>query len=120
MLKIKQTADVIVEANKAAIVNSAQITAGNIINGRVVKTLKPMLPIMVRGYADTDLGEFVLANAIAAAIFHTMPGNKNAVRAADCMIQAASLKFLGSFNIEAKLDELLSGVNLDFPAVDAE
>lgn len=120
MLTFNQTSKVLVEANKAAITNSAQITAGNIINARVVKTLKPMLPIMVRGYADTDLGEFVLANAIAATIFHTMPQNKNAVRAADCMIQAASLKFLGSFNIEAKLDELLSGVNLDFAAPEAE
>lgn len=119
MLKIDQTAKVVLNANKMALANSAQITAGNIINARTVKAIKPIIPLMARGYADTDLGEFLIANAIAAAIIHTMPGNKNAVRAADCMVQAASLKFMGSFNIESKLDELLSGIDLNF-ATDEE
>ena len=113
MLKAGQTADVMVAANKNAAVSSAKLIAGTIINKRVAKLIKPQLPMMARGYADSALGEAVIANAVAAAIVHIAPNNEKAVLASQAMIDAAMLTFMTSFNLDEKIDELLSGIDMD-------
>lgn len=112
MLTLQKTTAVVASANKEALKVSAEIVAGNILNAQVVKLVKPRLPMMVKGYADTEIGEAVIANLIAAALIHTMPHNKKATAAASCMIQAASIKAVSSFNFEAMVEDLLAGVSI--------
>ena len=118
MLNVKDTAAVMVKANTQAIKLSAGLTAGNIINRQIVKVVRPKLPAMIRGYADSEFGEAVIANAVAAAIITMLPENKRATTAAKCMIEAASVKFVGSFNLEQMLEDALAGVAL--PVEDSE
>lgn len=114
MLTLQKTTAVVASANKEALKVSAEIVAGNILNAQVVKLVKPRLPKMVvaMGYADTELGEAVIANLVAAALIHIMPHNKKATAAASCMIQAASIKAVSSFNFEAMVEDLLAGVSI--------
>ncbi len=111
-MKLKQTANIMLEANKDAAGNTAKLVAGRIINARLSKIVKPKLPMYARGYAGTPIGEAVIANVVASALIHFMPSNQKVVLAADSMIQAAMLEFAGSFDIEGMVDELLDGVKL--------
>ena len=108
MLKLDQTAKFVAQANKGALATSGTIVAGNVLNKQVIKLVKPKLPAIIRGYADTALGEAAIANLIAAVIIHTLPTNEKAVKAAECMIQAASVSLLSSFNIEEMVDSLIA------------
>lgn len=117
MLDPKQTLGIVVDANKDAGVDSAKLIAGNIINARLSKVITPRLPMMVRGYAQSEVGEAVLANVVAGMMIHTMPDNGKVMLAAEAMINSASLKLASSFNIEEMINELLDNVpGLDGPA----
>jgi hypothetical protein len=48
-MKVKDTFNVMVEANKDAAIDSSKIIAGNIIIDRLEKVVTPKLPLMVRG-----------------------------------------------------------------------
>ena len=67
-MTLQELSTVMVEQNKSAFKTSATRRSGKIFNDRVINLIKPRLPMMVKGYADTDLGRFVIANAVAAAI----------------------------------------------------
>ncbi len=110
MLKVGETASVMLDANKEAAIDSGKIIAGNVLNDRVIKLVSPKLPIMVRGYADTPIGKAAIANLIAGVLIHTMPENTKVGIAAEAMIQSASLQLASSFNIEEMVNELLDGV----------
>lgn len=111
-LTVKQTAGAVLGQNKTAAKLAAQLTAGNVLNTRVVKLIKPQLPVLARGYAETELGKAVAANVTAAAIIHFFPTNKKAVMAAEAMITAAMANFVASFDIEGMVNELVDGINL--------
>lgn len=111
-LTIKQTAGAVIGQNKDAAKVAAQLTAGNVLNDRVVKLVKPQLPVLARGYMETQLGKAVAANVAAAALIHFFPTNKKAVMAAEAMINAAMANFIASFDIEGTVNELLDGINL--------
>ena len=112
MLTLQKTTAVVASANKEALKVSAEIVAGNILNAQVVKLVKPRLPMMVKGYADTEIGEAVIANIFAAGLMHMFPDNTRVLLAADCMIKAAAVKFANTLNVESMVDELLAGVEL--------
>ena len=112
MLKLDQTARVAVSATKDSLKLGAKITAGNIINRRAAALVKPALPVMVRGYAETEMGEAAIAVAVASALVHFMPTNTNAKKVAEAMYSAAGIKFVGSFNLEDKFEELIAGIDL--------
>lgn len=111
-LGLKNTGDILLEANKAAAVMSAEITAGNLLNERVAKLIAPKLPMMVRGYADSTIGKAALSNMVAGAVINFMPNNDVAVRAADAMVKSAMLALVQEFNIEEMVNELLDGITL--------
>ena len=113
MLEINQTLSILSEENKQASKIAAKITAGNILNERAIKLVKPQLPLMVRSYADTQLGQAVICNLIAGAIMHVAPTNEKAVLASEVMIQSAMTNFVNSFNIEDMVNDFLDGVNLE-------
>lgn len=112
MLNFKETGSIVATATTENAKLAATITAGNIINARVGKIVTPKLPLMVKGYAGTPLGEAAMANLFAAALIHVLPDNDKVLLAADAMQKAAMLKFAGSFDIEGMVDELLDGVTI--------
>lgn len=90
----------------------ATITAGNIINQRVVNLVKPMLPPMIRGYFDSEIAQSALAAVVATLIVQFMSDNKQAIAVANAMFESAGVNFVGSFNLEAKFNELVAGIDL--------
>ena len=120
---IKRTLGVAVEANKAAAVLTAEVTAGNLINDRLAKIImgNKSVPTMVKLGVDSPIGKAVMSNAVAAALIHFMPTNDKAMRAADAMIKSAMLEFGASFDVEGMIDELLDGITLpDLGATDVK
>lgn len=111
-LDFKEAASVMVAGNKEAFKASAKMRTGKMINKRVVGAIAPKLPLMVRAYAQTDLGEAVIANIVAMGVIKYLPNNEKAVLAADAMITGAADEFLGSFNLEAMVDDVLDGIDL--------
>jgi len=113
-LTIKQTASALVGANTSAIKLSAKLTVGNTLNDRVAAIVIPKLPMMARGLAlaNPAITKAVLANAVSAAIMNVAPTNEKALLAADAMINAAMVEFVGTFNIEGMINELIDGLDI--------
>jgi hypothetical protein len=101
------------EKNKSAALAAAKITAGKAINNKLMKLVKPKLPMMMRGYTDSPFAKVVLANATGLAIQQFLPDNKKANKAAELMLNAAALQMLESFDLEGMLDELLKGAKIE-------
>ena len=112
-LTVNQSGAIAIARNQEAMQIAGALTVGNILNDRAVKIIAPKLPMFAKGYADSELGKAVIANAIAGAVTHMMPGNAKANMAAEAMVQAAMVSFVGSFNVEEMVNEFLDGVNLD-------
>ncbi|QFR57593.1 hypothetical protein CPT_Slocum_013 [Serratia phage Slocum] len=113
----------VVELNKSAALSAARITAGKIAIKNVTKIVGGKLPLMVRGYADTAIGQLVIANIVKFAVDQYAANNKNAVLVADAMVEGAMIAALEGLDIEGLIDGLLKGVNLDSltaPATAAE
>ena len=113
-LTIKETASAVVGANASALKLSAKITIGNTLNDRVAAMVVPKLPMMAQMMAKSnpEITKAVLANAVSAVIINVAPTNEKATLAADAMISAAMLEFVGSFNIESIINEALDGLDL--------
>lgn len=113
-LTIKETASALVGANTSAVKLSAKITIGNTLNDRVAAIVVPKLPMMVQMMAKSNpaITKAILANTVSAAIMNLAPTNEKALLAADAMINAAMLEFVGSFNIEQMINEALNGLDL--------
>lgn len=113
-LTIKETASALVGANTSAVKLSAKITIGNTLNDRIAAMIVPKLPTMVGMIAKSNpaITKAILANAVSAAIMNLAPTNEKALLAADAMINAAMLEFVGSFNIEAMINDALNGLDL--------
>jgi len=112
MLSVKNTASAMVSLNKQSAVLAAQVTTGNIIADRVSKIIVPKLPLMVKGYANTEIGKAVVSNIVAGVLIHTMPENDKAAFVADALIKSAALELAASLNIEEMFDELLDGITI--------
>lgn len=113
-LTIKETASVMISANIAAGKNAAKITIGNTLNDRVAAIVVPKLPTMVKMMAMSNPGitKAILANAVSAAVINFAPGNEKAQLAAEAMVNAAMLDFVGSFDIEGIINDALNGLDL--------
>jgi len=111
-LKVKQTANVTLAANKQALVLAGELTAGNLLNDRLAKLVTPKLPFIARAYADTPIGKAILANTVAAALIHFLPENEKAQLASGMMVQAAMVEFVGEFNIEEMVNDFLDDITL--------
>ena len=113
-LTIKETASALVGANTSAVKLSAKITIGNALNDRISAMIVPKLPAMVGMIAKSNpaITKAILANAVSAAIMNLAPTNNKALLASDAMINAAMLEFVGSFNIEAMINDALNGLDL--------
>lgn len=111
---IKDTAIATLAQNKQTFTVAAQVTAGRTVNQQLIKAIKPKMPMMLRGYSDHPIASILLANATAFAIKQYMPTNNKANILADCMMQAAAIDTMDSFNIEDMVNDFIS--NLSLPA----
>lgn len=111
-MNTRQLANALTQQNINASKSNAQRRAGAVINERLIKLVKPRLPMMMRGYADEPLFAFILANAFSATIIKIQGENPKATWIAEGAINAANDELIGSFNIEGMLGELLDGINL--------
>lgn len=94
----------VVQANKKAATVAAKVTGGKVALKVVKDKIAPMLPMMLRGYVDTPLGDVIIANIAIMANKYTNGQYKVLGVAAEAMTEAAYAKFFESF----KLDEMLA------------
>lgn len=113
--KMKSNMNEIMSANTNAAQVAAQITAGKTINKAVVAKIKPQLPMMVRGYADSALAPVIAANLISFAVTSFASDNNKAVWVADAMMVAAMSEFMENFNVDKMLAEVLATVDVEVP-----
>ncbi len=111
-MKLNELSSIMLEANKSAVKQSAQRRAGSILNDRMISIVRPKLPLMVRSYAKTEVGRFVMANLFAAAIVKFGYTNSKLVLASEAMVNDAADQLLGSFDFEAMINEFLDGIDL--------
>jgi len=102
----------IAASNKDAMLTASKITAGKVANNKIAKLLKPKLPMILRGYADSELFKVVIANVVSAAIQQYLPENAKALAVAECMMQAGAVQVMDSFDIEGMLDGFLDTVKV--------
>lgn len=107
----KSKTAVLVAQNKEALITAAKIEAGSIATKRIIDLIKPKLPIMARGYADTAVARVVVANLFSLAVQQYASENKKAEVIADAMMQGAMVEFVKSFNIEQIIEQVTKGVD---------
>jgi len=111
-LNIKDVAGILVEGNKTAFKANASRRAGAMFNERVTGMITPRLPMMVRGYASEPWFQFILANAVAGAILKFGATNEKLVLLADAGVNAANDTFLGSFDFEGIINDVVDGIDI--------
>ena len=111
-MQINKSVNIAVQAITEGAKTGANITIGNIINQRVAMAVKPMLPIMVRGYVDTPLGQSVVGALAATVVLQFLSNNEQARLAAGAMYEAAGVGLVTNFNFEAKFNEILGGLDM--------
>ena len=112
MNKVTKIASTTVEINKQAITLAAKLEVGKIATAQLKKVVKPKLPMMVRGYADSPLFDIVLANAVGIALREYAPGNEKAQIVSEAMIQSAAVEMMTSFNINDMVNEMLENIDV--------
>jgi len=107
---VKRTVDANAEASKVA----AEIATGRTVTSVVAKQLRnrKVLPLMVRGYADTAIGTVVIANLVGFAVKQFAAENAKFNYVSNEMMQAAMVDLLSEFDFEAIMNDVLSNVSL--------
>jgi len=111
-MTVQEIGKVLVEGNKTAFKANASRRAGQMFNEKLADAVGPKLPLMVRGYKDEPWFRFVLANAVAGAIIKFGYTNEKLLLLADAAVNAANDDFLGSFEIEKMIDDLIKDIPL--------
>ena len=110
-VRVEQILNVNTQAAKVA----AQVTAGKTINTALIEKIKPQLPIMVRGYAETPIGAVVVANIVNYGVSAFASDNEKALWIADALMVAAMSEFIESFNVDKLVKELVDSVDVTIP-----
>lgn len=113
MSNVKTTATAVAAKNKSAAVTVAKLEAGRIAIKQVSRVVTPKLPMMIRGYADSEIGRLVMANLFNFAVTQFAPNNANAQVVADAMLEGAMLEMLQKFNFEEMINEVVSKVDIN-------
>lgn len=95
-----------VAANTTAAKTAARMTAGKIALKVAKEKLAPTIPLMLRGYIDSPIGDLVIANMLVIANKYTNGKYKVLGAAAEATTEAAYANVFESF----KLDEFLSEI----------
>ena len=108
-MTIQDVTSAMVDQNKTSFQASAKRRIGKLFNDKLVSLIKPKLPMMVKGYVDTEIGRYVLTNLFAAALIKFGYNHDKLILLAEAGIDDATDQFLGSFNIEEIINELIDG-----------
>lgn len=93
--------------NLSAAKSAAFLEAGRIANKEVTKLAGKVLPIMVRGYADTPFGRLLTANVAVMAAAHFRPEDDKLQQLAEAMQVQAYQELLQTLEIDEFLESLL-------------
>ncbi len=111
-LTIKEVGQVLISGNKTAFKANASRRAGQMFNDRVAAIVAPRLPLMIRGYKDESWFRFILANAVAGAVLKFGASNEKLVMLADAGVNAGNDEFLGSFDFEGMINDVVDGIDV--------
>lgn len=93
--------------NLSAAKSAAFLEAGRIANKEVTKLAAKVLPIMVRGYADTPFGRLLTANVAVMAAAHFRPEDDKLQQLVEAMQVQAYQELLQTLEIDEFLESLL-------------
>lgn len=110
--KIKETASALVADNKEALVNAAELKAGQLINKQVIKLATPKVPLLLQGYMKHPAMQILVANAVGFGLKHYAPENKKLQKLSKLMLNAAAFDTVDSFNLDEMVENILSGIKL--------
>lgn len=110
--KIKETASALVADNKEALVNAAELKAGQLINKQVMKLATPKVPLLLQGYMKHPAMQILIANAVGFGLKHYAPENKKLQKLSKLMLNAAAFDTVDSFNLDEMIESILSGIKL--------
>ncbi len=110
-LTIKELSSVMIDQNKEGFKTSAKRRAGKMFNDRAVALVQSKLPFGTKAYAETELGRFVIANLISAAIVKFGYTNEKLLIVAEAGVADATDQALGSLNLEGIINDLLDGID---------
>ena len=109
---LKDNAVELVQENKAAAFTAAEIKAGQIINQQAISLIKPKLPMMIRGYADSPLASVVLANVVALGLKQYAAGNSKLEKISELMIAGAAFDSIDALNLDGLVNDFIAGIKL--------
>jgi len=112
LVKSNSVVGTAVQQNKEAALLAAKVTTGDVIIGQLTSRVVPKLPMMVRGYADSELGKVVMANLISTALTQYRPGDSRAAYVSEAVMASAAVNLAKSFDINGLIDEVLGAVTL--------
>lgn len=98
----------IVENNKQAMQSAGFLEAGRIANKELSKALGPLLPVFMRGYADTPVGRLALANMAQVAAQHFKPSNAALQKLVAAMTTQAYAEVIQTAGVEEFVEKLLA------------
>lgn len=108
MSKIAQTATAVIESNKTAATQAGYLEAGRLANKQAAKLAGKHLPLMLRGYADTAVGQLVIANLAQIAVKQLRPNDPTLVKLTDAMVVQGFQALYQTVDLDSILDSLLS------------
>lgn len=109
---LKDNAVELVQENKAAAFTAAEIKAGQIINQQAISLIKPKLPMMIRGYADSPLASVILANVVALGLKQYAAGNSKLEKISELMIAGAAFDSIDALNLDGLVNDFIAGIKL--------
>lgn len=112
MSKIAQTATAVIESNKSAATQAGYLEAGRLANKQAAKLAGKHLPIMLRGYADTAIGQLVIANLAQIAVKQLRPNDPTLVKLTDAMTVQAFQGLYQTVDLDGIIDSLLSSTEM--------
>jgi len=106
---VKNAATETVSTQKGLLVQAATLEAGSILREQVVGTIGPKLPMMLRGYAATPLGQVVMMNLVGVAIRTAKPNlasDHPILAVTDAAVVGAYQDAIKQLNIDKMLSDL--------------
>lgn len=100
----------IIEQNKDSAIQAGKLEAGRTVNQQLGAVMAKSLPLMVRGYAQTELGHLVVANLFLLAVQNFANDNKVAMALAESAVNSASYELLRGLDIPKLIDDVVKGV----------
>lgn len=111
-MTLKAAAKKTLDDQKQLIASAAVLETGRIANKQLGKLASSHLPMPLNMLSGTPIGQVVLANLLKFAVEQFRPDDAMLERLVNGMVVASYSEFLGQFNLDELVDELLSNSTL--------